>query len=85
LHRSAEHLPGRSRRRVEDVQYSVTDASASTKLNALNARTAIDFWSNVRRARVGTRVLLRNPFGPHGRRHKLVLMGKLGRSPEGPG
>ncbi len=40
LHHSAEHLPRRSRRRVEDIQYSVPDAGASTKLNALNARTA---------------------------------------------
>jgi hypothetical protein len=34
---------------------------------------------------MGTRVLLRDPFGLDGRRHKLVLMGKLERSPEGPG
>jgi hypothetical protein len=41
----------------------------------------VNFWPNVCRAHVGTRVLLRNPFGPDGRRHKLVLMGKLVRSP----
>jgi hypothetical protein len=40
LHHSAEQLSRRSRGRLEVVQHSVPDAGASTKLNALNARTA---------------------------------------------